>query len=248
MNEIELAAARAEGRRAECRHTECRRTECRGGRRRRTVLATLAIAALALPWTGCVPMLLLRDARCHGFDVGDPLLEIHFAVVTEPLRPGVVTPRPPESLYLLVGQHGEAAMVHTPKDRMLLRSRCRALAADDLAAVVRAVERLERSVVAERRVVRPGCRDFASIVLRGDRQLESFSYCDTTPPAAILRFVEEISAPLGRRFGKELATGLAAAAPWAPPVLLDQPGPDRVRGRDAGRAPRQKPRENRKTR
>ncbi len=79
---------------------------------------------------------------------------------------------------------------------------------------MRAVERLERSVVAERRIERPGCRHLASIVLRGDDLLKKFSYCGATPPAPIVRFVEEISLPLGRRFGKELAAGLAATAPW----------------------------------
>ena len=209
MNQRGLVPARAEDRR-----------EGRRGVRRLlwAVLTILVVAALALPWTGCVPMLFLRDNACHSFTDDDPLLDIHFVVFKEPPRPGVVSPRAAESLYLFVGHDGEAAMVHEPQRRALLRSRCRPLAADDLAEVMRAVERLERSVVAERSVHRPGCRDITTIVLRGDHLLKTFDYCGTTPPAEVVRFVEEISEPLGRRFGKELAAGLAATAPWASPA------------------------------
>ncbi len=90
--------------------------------RPRAVLIALAIAALALETTGCHPMLFLRDAACHGYDVGDPLLEIRFGVQDEPRRDGEVRDTG-ESLYLLVGHGGEAAMVHTPARRELLRSR-----------------------------------------------------------------------------------------------------------------------------
>lgn len=192
-------------------------------RRRRAVLTVLVVAALALPWIGCVPMFLLRDTACYGFTVEDPLLEILFVVLKEPLRYGAVQDAD-ESLHLIVGHDGEAAMLYEPKRRSLMRSRCRPLAAEDLAEVLWAVERLERSVVVEREVIRPGCRESTRIVLRGDDRLESFRYCGTEPPAEVARFVEEISKPLGRRFGEELAAGLAATAPWAPPVPLDPPG------------------------
>lgn len=214
MNEMGLAPARAED----------RREGRRGVRRRlRAVLTVLLVAALALPWTACVPMFFLRDAACHGFTVEDPLLDIRFGVLKEPLRYGVVQDFA-ESLHLLVGHDGEAAMVHERKHRELLRSRCRPLAADDLAEVIRAVERLERSVVAERRVVRPGCLEWTNIVLRDDHLLKTFYYCGTRPPVEVVRFVEEIYEPLGRRFGKELAAGLAGTARWTSPVPLDPPG------------------------
>ena len=187
----------------------------------RPVRTVLLGAALALAWTGCSSFLV--DSACRRFTVEDPLVDVRFIVWTEPVRSGVVNPRPADSLHILVGLDGDAAMVHEPKRRELNRSRCRPLAADDLAEVLRAVERLERSVVAERKVDRPGCREMTAIVLRGDRLLKSFSYCGTTPPAAIVNFVEEISAPLGRRFGEELAAGLAATAPWASPVPVEPP-------------------------
>ncbi|MCP4654488.1 MAG: hypothetical protein GY856_03605 [bacterium] len=171
-----------------------------------------------------IPRLLAAALRRRRavLTVEDPLLEIRFVVFKEPLRYGVVQDAA-DSLHLLVGHDGEAGMLHEAKRRALLRSRCGPLAADDLAEVMRAVERLERSVVAERRVIRPDCRDMTSIVLRGDPLLRTFAYCGTTPPAEVVRFVEEISEPLGRRFGKELAAGLAATAPWASPVPLDPP-------------------------
>ena len=189
-------------------------------RRLRPIFAVLVIAALALALAGCTPMFFRRDARCHGVTAEDPLVEIRSAVLSEPLRYGVVTPRPTESLYLMVQHDGEAAMVHEPQSRALLRSRCRRLEADDLAEVIRAVERLDNSTVAERRVERPGCLDITSIVLRGNRLAASFNYCGVTPPAAVVRFVEEISGPLRRRFGEELSEGLAATVPWASPVPL----------------------------
>lgn len=191
-------------------------------RRRRAVLTVFVVAALALPWIGCAPMLIHRDTACYGFTVEDPLLEIRFVFFKEPLRYGVVHDAA-NSLYLVVGHDGEAGMLHEAKHRAELHSRCGPLAADDLAEVMRAVERLERSVVAERRVIRPGCRNMTSIFLRGDPLLRTFFYCGTMPPAEVVRFVEEISEPLGRRFGKELAAGLAVTAPWASPVPLDPP-------------------------
>ncbi len=203
--------------RAECRHETRRGSQ----RRFRARLTAFVIAALALPWSGCSVFLI--DSSCRRFTVEDPLLDAHFFVMTEPLRAGVVTPQPANSLHLLVGHGGEAMMVHQPTRRDRLRGRCRPLAADDLAEVTRAVERLERSVVVERKINRPGCLEMTAIVLRDDRLLEGFSYCGTTPPEEIVRFVNEIAVPLGRRFGKELATGLAAAAPWASPVPLDPP-------------------------
>ncbi len=191
-------------------------------RRFRAVLTVFVVAALALPGTGCVAGFFLQDAACHGFTVEDPLLEIRFVVYQTPLRYGVVM-ESAESLLLMVGHDGKAGMLHESGNRSLLRSRCRPLAADDLAEVIRAVERLEHSVVAEREVIRQGCRESTGVVLRGDDLLKSFRYCGTTPPAEVVSFVEEVSAPLGRRFGKELAAGLAAAAPWAPPVPLEPP-------------------------
>jgi len=213
MNERRTAPARAEDQRQGRRSVRPRLG---------AVLTVLVVAALALSWTGCVPMFYFRDARCHGFTVEDPLLDIRFIVLTEPLRYGAVQDAA-DSLYLLVGHDGEAAMVREPKRRTLLRSRCRPLAADDLAEVMRAVERLERSAITERRIDRPGCRDITTIVLRGDPVLKNFTYCGTTPPTEVVRFIEEISKPLGRRFGEELGAGLAATAPWASPVPPDQP-------------------------
>ncbi len=209
MNELGFSFARGEGRRE-------RRS---GVHRLRVMLTVLVAVALALPSTGC--SFFLIDSACRGFTVEDPLLDIYFMVWAEPLRPGVVTARPADSLHLFVGHDGEAMMVREPKLRELVRGRCRPLAADDLAEVMRAVERLEHSVVAERKVSRPDCLDMTTIVLRGDRLLKSFNYCGKTPPAEVVRFVEEISVPLGRQFGKELAAGLAATATWASPVLLD---------------------------
>lgn len=132
----------------------------------RTALAAPVVTALALPWIACAPMSYLGDSACHGFTVEEPLLEIRFTVLKEPLRYGVVY-------------------------------------------------------------------DVADIVLRGDPLLRTFAYCGTTPPAEVVRFVEEISEPLGRRLGKELATGLAATAPWAAPTA--RPDPRSRRAREARR-------------
>lgn len=211
MNEMGLAPARAEE----------RRQGRRGVRRRlQAVLTAFVVAALVVPWTGCS---ISRNAFCYGSTVEESLLDIQFGVSKEPFRHGGdqdVT----DLLYLRVGHRGEAVMWHDVRKRWMPKdSRCRSLAADDLAEVVRAIERLERSVVAERRFIRPGCRAWTNIILRGDPLIKKFGYCGT-PPAEVVRFVETISEPLGRRFGKGLAAGLAATAPWASPVPLDQPG------------------------
>ncbi len=212
------------------RRTKGRLNERCLNKRRRDFRADLAglVLAVALASTGC--SLFLIDSACRGYVIEDPLLRIHFVVWTHPPpsdpvapRRGVVSPRP-QALHLHVGRQGEAMMTHQPENRQQVRGRCGPLAANDLAEVTRAVERLENSVVAKRKVRHPGCRQGTTIVLRGDYLLKTFDYCGTTPPAEIVRFVEEISVPLGRRFGRELATGLAATAPWAPPVPLEQSG------------------------
>ena len=92
MNEMGLGPARAEDRRE--------------GRRRLRAVITV-VAALALPWTGCGPEFYVRYSGCRGFTVEDPLLDIHFVVLKEPLRYGVVHDAA-DSLHLLVGHDGEA--------------------------------------------------------------------------------------------------------------------------------------------
>ena len=165
MNEMGLAPARAEDRRE-------RRRDAR--RRLRAVLAVLVVAALAAPWTGC--SISPRNAFCYGSTVEESLLDIQFGVSKAPFRAGAgqdVT----DKLYLRVGHHGEAVMWHDVRKRWIPKdSRCRSLAADDLAEVMRAIERLERSVVAERRFIRPGCRAWTNIVLRGDPLIKKFGY------------------------------------------------------------------------
>ena len=149
----------------------------------------------AAPSSSAIPPAVHSPKRGHmdTISVPDPLVDIHLTVLDRVFREGEVIGGTSVVLSLQVGHAGEVVMIHWPRRVEFLRTRCGRLSADELARVVRAVERLEASTLPRKRYVQADCTRMAGVFLRGDRE-RGFDYCGPTPHREVVELVDEVTA------------------------------------------------------